>query len=366
MSMVMNEMVKIFQKEFDESWHAKQPLGLVSPYFPNTFNPSGGHDVAGPTMLNPNPQALTKFYTVERCFRDIDVGIVGLSHHLSYFEMLTFGACGFLQENREVVKEVVDKMAHLLFEVFRLERDKVFVAYFSGGKIASTFIPGPTDEELNIWRKHFQLHLIPVPGRRTFIYAAIEDWPAGPGFEIFYDRGDQFPETVRFIEIASINFYKYLNRSGSLHEAVNWAIGGGIGLERLAMIVQQAPTIYDIDIFQEIKKALDGRVNQEEMWLFRKSYNIVMDHLRAVIFILMDGQRVDSTPRGKILRRLMKRTASQLAYVNLLDESIIDTFYEKVTSIYECRFIQLREQRDSIVGTIKNFLTRELGGEVNE
>lgn len=85
------------------------------------------------------------------------------------------------------------------------------------------------------------------------------------------------------------------------------------------MILQQAPNIYDIDIFQEIKKALDGRVNQEEMWLFRKSYNIVMDHLRAVIFILMDGQRVDSTPRGRILRRLMKRTASQLAYVNLLD-----------------------------------------------
>jgi len=361
-----NKLIVAFQKAFDKTWYIKQPLGLVSSYFPNTFNPSGGHDIAGPAMASADPQPLRRFYAIERCFRDIDVGMVGLSHHLSYFEMLAFGIVGFLREIPSVIEEVVKHMAHILFEVFSLDPAKIFVAYFNGGTIASTYVPPPVDEEIRVWQKYFKLHLVPIPGRRTFIYAAIENWPAGPGFEIFYDRGPQFPETVRFIEIASINFYRYLNRSGSLHEAVNWAMGGGIGLERLAIVLQQVATIYDIDVFQNLKRAIDHRVKQEEMWLFRKSYNIVIDHLRAIVFILMEGQKVDSSPRGKILRRLIKRTANQLMYLNLQNVSVIDTFYKALISTYEIRYPQLRHLEEPIVQTLKKTLIFGIGGETDE
>lgn len=356
MNKMTNELVNIFLKQFDNTWFKKPPLGLVSDYFPNTFNPSGGHDIAGPTMLKDTQQPIRKFYTVERCFRDIDVGIVGLSHHLSFFEMLTFGIVGFLKEKLSLIEEVVEKMSYLLFNVYNLNRDRVFVAYFSGGEMANLYISPPTEQEIKVWEKNFRLRLIPVPGRRTFIYSVIDNWPAGAGFEIFYDRGEYLPETIRFIEIASINFYKYLNKQGSLKEATNWAIGGGIGLERLSMVIQQAPTIYDIDIFQLLKKSLYARVKREEIMLFQKSYNIVVDHLRAISFILLDGQRVNSTPRGKILRRLIKRTANQLAYINLLDQNAIETFYDSLILSYKNRYPSLENQKEEILNILKKLV----------
>lgn len=361
--METNEIIKKFEEELSKDWQKKEPIGLVSPLFENTFNPSGGHDVVVPTMRESQPKPLLNFYTIERCFRDIDIGIVGISHHLSYFEMSTFGVYGALQGNSEVVKKVIHLMVRLLLQTFELEPKNVFVAYFNGGTIASQKIP-PPEEEINIWKETgFHLKLVPITGRRTFIYSGIKDWPAGHSFEIFYDRGEQFPDTIRFIEIASINFYKYLTRSnpnGSkfFEEVCNWAVGGGIGLERLAMILQKAPTIYDIDIFKSLKESFMSYVSDEEFALFRKSYNILLDHLRAVIFILMDGQKIDSTPRGKILRKLMKRIVDQLIYLNLFDKNveIINKFYDELLSIYEKRFPKLTTNRNEIISDIREFI----------
>lgn len=355
--MNIHEIAEAFKRSFDDEWDLMDAIGLVSPYFPNTFTPSGGHDVVVPAMRNPIPQPIKKFYRIERCFRDIDIGIVGLSHHLSYFEMLTFGIVGYIHHQiLEVIEKIVSQMAYILFEVFQLDYTKIFTAYFSGGIIAGVNIPPVTNEEIRIWEKYFKLNLIPVPGRRTFIYAAMENWPAGAGFEIFYDRGSHLPETIRFVEIASINFYKYINGAGSLHEAVNWAIGGGIGLERLAMVIQQAPTIYDIDVFQIIKNILNCKIKHEEIQLFSKAYNIAIDHLRALIFILMDGQKADSTPRGKILRRLAKRTTNQLIYLNLIDDKFIDELCKTIIFAYQSRYPQLVEMRWDILKSLENLI----------
>jgi alanyl-tRNA synthetase len=364
--MLTDNIVKKFLKTFDKVWWMKPPLGLVSPYFPTTFNPSGGHDLVRPIILNTEPQQLKNFFTVERCFRDIDVGMVGLSHHLSFFEMMTFGMVGYLKESMFAVEEVVKQMAHLLFETFSLDRKKVFVAYFNGGQISGIYVPPPIKEELEIWNKYFQINLVPIPGRRTFIYSSIEDWPAGPGYEIFYDRGENFPESIRFIEIASVNFYKYINHYKTLKEATNWAIGGGIGVERLAMIIQQTPTIYDIDIFKSLKKTLFNHTNQKEVLMFCKSYNIILDHLRSIAFILMDGQKIDSTPRGKILRKLIKSTINQLTYLNLLDMKFLDNFYKALVDIYKIRYPQIEFYNEIFNQTIRYFLTPEMTIENDE
>lgn len=363
--MKTDEIVKKFVITFNENWWQKPPTGLVSTYFQNTFNPSGGHDIVGPIMLNTTPRPFKKFFTVERCFRDIDVGIVGLSHHLSFFEMMTFGIVGYLKESMFVIEEVVKHMAYLLFEIFCLEPEKIFVAYFNGGRVSGINVPPPAKEEIEILKSHFKLNLVPIPGRRTFIYSVIENWPAGAGFEIFYDRGEKFPPSIRFIEISSINFYKYVNQHGILKETTNWAIGGGIGLERLAMILQQAPTIYDIDIF-EILKTTFNRINQDEILLFCKSYNIIVDHLRAIAFILMDGQKIDSTPRGKILRRLIKRTINQLTYLNMLDIQFLDNFYNTLVSVYKMRYPQMDSYKELFNQTIHHFFTPEMEGEAYE
>jgi alanyl-tRNA synthetase len=351
-----NEIVNAFLNSFDKSWEKREPLGLLSKYFPNTFNPSGGHDLVVPVMLSEDPKPKIKFYRVERCFRDIDVGIVGLSHHLSFFEMCTFGIVGFLRNDFSAFEEIVTHIKYFL-KTLGLNNDKIFIAYFNGGRIGSIEIPPVSEEELSIWRKNFKLNLVPIPGRRTFIYSAIENWPAGAGFEIFYDRGDQFPDPIRFIEIASINFYKYINRKGKLEEVSNWALGGGIGLERIAMVLQNSPTIYDIDLFAPLNQSICRYIKKEEIQMFRKSYNIFIDHFRSASFILMDGQSIDDrTPRGKIFRKLIKRIINTLFYLNLYDKSLIDVLYKSLIKVYEKRYPDLKNKEGSILGNLKELI----------
>jgi len=238
------------------------------------------------------------------------------TYHHTFFEML--GSWSFGDYFKE---EAVDMAWDLLVNVYKLDKERLYVTYFEGDDKV------PKDEEvIEYWSKYLPLDRIIACDAKDNFWEMGDTGPCGPCTEIHYDRvgGRDASSLVNqddpdVIEIWNVVFIQY-NRedADTLMSLPLKHIDTGMGLERLTSILQNKQSNYDIDAFSvlihEIEKLAgvgkyQGLTLTDDVDLKDTAYRAVADHLRTLSFAIADGAMPNNEGRGYVLRRILRRAA---------------------------------------------------------
>ncbi len=266
-------------------------------------------------FLGEDKRSYSRATTSQRCVRaggkHNDLENVGYTaRHHTFFEMLGNFSFG------DYFKEDAIKFAwEFLTEVVKLPREKLWVTVYADD-----------DEAADIW-----LNKIGVPADRLSrigdkpgkkyesdnFWAMGDTGPCGPCSEIFYDHGEQIwggppgtPEEDgdRYIEIWNLVFMQYNRTSdGKMNPLPKPSVDTGMGLERLAAILQNGHSNYDIDLFQNLLKFIARLAGTDD--LDNASLKVIADHIRSCSFLIVDGVVPSNEGRGYVLRRIIRRAA---------------------------------------------------------
>jgi len=225
--------------------------------------------------------------SVQKCFRTSDIDEVGDKTHLTFFEMLgNFSFGGYFK--RKAINWAYDFVVNIL----GLSRDRIYVTVFGGDEEV------PFDKEsYDIWHKEVGLpeENIKKHGREDNFWGPTgNEGPCGPTTEIYVDG----------VEIWNLVFNEYYCRSDkSLEKLEMPGVDTGMGLERLAVMLQGSGNVFETDLFHPLASV----IREAKPGLEDRIVRVLADHLRSAIFLIADGVRPSNKEAGYILRRLLRR-----------------------------------------------------------
>ncbi|QWC96445.1 alanine--tRNA ligase [Polynucleobacter paneuropaeus] len=256
--------------------------------------------------------------TAQKCIRaggkHNDLDNVGYTaRHHTFFEML-----GNFSFGDYFKKEAIQFAWDLLTQVFKLPKEKLLVTVYA-----------EDDEAYAIWEDQIGVpaeRIIRIGDNKGARYASDNFWmmgdtgPCGPCTEIFYDHGEHIPggppgspdeDGDRFIEIWN-NVFMQFNRdeAGNMHPLPKPSVDTGMGLERIAAVLQQVHSNYEIDLFVHLLKAAKEAVDAAgggHCDANSPSLKVIADHIRACSFVVVDGVIPGNAGRGYVLRRIARR-----------------------------------------------------------
>jgi len=349
----------------EKGYVTKKSVGLISPIFPHEFNVSGGHEYAMEIFKTIKPIASSLRYSlIDTSFRRMDMEHIGFSdRHISLFHMAVF-ACGVMREKiNAYINELVFDFTQLLTERLEILKDELLFTTFDGGQILN-FNLKREDCLIESLRKAMisESKILPLEGRRNFFLAQNIEC-SGPSCEVYFDRGKEFEYGSRFIEIGSMNFYKYRYnaRNGLLELSPNQIFVCGIGIERTLMAKQGKPSVFDIDVLAPLVEIVSRYFsNSVECSIFINSVRTIVDCVKSAIFILSEGVKPDNSSRGRILRKIIKNLTNQMKYLNLSKSNILDELQDKVTEIYGDLYPKIKQQKIDLKVLISNKFKEEV------
>lgn len=285
-----------------------------------------------------------KIVNSQRCIRTNDVENVGVtSRHHTFFEMLgNFSIGDYFR------KEAIEYAFEFITTCLEMPVKKLFITVFE-----------EDNDSYELWIKLGipKDNIIKCDKSRNFW--EIGKGPCGPCTEIYYDRGLKYDphkkgtklfyddiENDRYIEIWNIVFSEFdSNGAGEYKPLLRKNIDTGAGLERLACILQDVPTNYDIDSFVLAKNVIEKfssykynkdlyfEKNKDELIFFtNKCFNVLVDHFKACIFAIGDGAIPSNKGRGYIIRKLLRRCFIFMDYLNIKDSNFIKEFCLTIAS----------------------------------
>ena len=256
--------------------------------------------------------------TAQKCIRaggkHNDLDNVGYTaRHHTFFEML-----GNFSFGDYFKKEAIQFAWDLLTQVFKLPKERLLVTVYA-----------EDDEAYAIWKDQIGIpadRIIRIGDNKGSRYASDNFWmmgdtgPCGPCTEIFYDHGEHIPggppgspdeDGDRFIEIWN-NVFMQFNRdeAGNMHPLPKPSVDTGMGLERIAAVLQQVHSNYEIDLFVNLLKAAKDAVDAAgggNCDANSPSLKVIADHIRACSFVVVDGVIPGNAGRGYVLRRIARR-----------------------------------------------------------
>jgi len=242
----------------------------------------------------------------QRCVRaggkHNDLENVGYTaRHHTFFEML-----GNFSFGDYFKRDAIQYAWDFLTKTIGLPEERLWVTVFEGD-----------DEATDIWLNEMKIspqHFSKIGAKDNF-WSMGDTGPCGPCSEIFYDHGEHVaggppgtPEEDgdRYIEIWNLVFMQYnRDKSGKMHELPHPSVDTGMGMERLAAILQGVHNNYEIDLFQHIIKTIAQLADCSD--LENKSLRVIADHIRACSFLIVDGIIPSNEGRGYVLRRIIRR-----------------------------------------------------------
>ncbi len=270
--------------------------------------------------------------SIQKCFRTSDIDEVGDESHLTFFEMLgnfSFGGY-FKKESIEYAYEFITKVMNLSVE---------HVTVFDPEKVpqGDWRKSVPFDEEsYNIWKSILPEEKILREGADSFWGPTGNEGPCGPTTEIYVNNSADKP-----IEVWNIVFNEfYRDPSNNLKKLETPGVDTGMGLERLAMVAQNAPTIFETDLFKPFVNSLQEstpdiigktELDIKKMVISDAIKRVVVDHARGIVFLISDGVRPSNKDAGYILRRLTRRYIFRMYSIGDFSEPLkqITDFYKK-------------------------------------
>ncbi len=302
------------------------------------------------------PLEFKRATSVQKCLRLSDLTEVGKTFwHDTFFEMLgNFSFGDYFKE------ETITWGWEFLTKVLGIPEEKLYISVYT-----------EDDEAYNIWKDK-----ISVPEKKiirrddNFWGPAGGRGPCGPDTEIFYDMEEKFGdckfdgECDRYIELWNHVFPQYDHTEEGRKPLKNKGVDTGMGLERLAMVMQQKASIFETDLFFPIIQKIEGLTGVEYKGN-EKNHNIIADHIRALVFAISEGVYPSNTGRGYVLRRLVRRALTSARRIGI-DEPILNRLVPSATSIMKNRYPYLSEKIEQSTLIIKaeeeNFISTLTAG----
>ncbi len=306
------EIRERYLKFFEKNGHSIIPSSsLVPENDPSTLFVNSGMFPLVPFLLGEKHPAGKRLANSQRCVRTIDIEEVGNESHCTTFEML-----GNWSLNDYFKKEAINFTISFLVDDLGMDINRIYATVFEGNEDA------PEDtESIEIWKELFKKRGIETEvgkGQRIQSYGKKDNWwelpgggPCGPCTEIFYDTGKESCgedchiscDCGKYLEIGNNVLMEYLKEDDSYKPLGRHNVDFGGGLDRLAIILQEKKSIYETDIYYPILEKVQQLSKKENI----ESQRIVVDHIKAATWIIMDGVVPGRTEREYILRRLIRR-----------------------------------------------------------
>jgi len=303
---------------FAERGHKIVPSASLVPsvHDPTVLLTTAGMQPFKPYFLGLEQPPAPRLTDVQKCFRTTDIEEVGnTARHHTFFEML--GNWSFGDYFKE---ESIQWGWELVTQGFRMDPERIWTTVFGGDEELGL---GPDTEAIEIWEATgIPAERIVQLGREDNFWQGGPTGPSGPCSELYLDRGPAFggdderpgDDTERYLEFWNHVFMSYdLHADGSLTELPSKNIDTGMGLDRMAAILQDVPSTYETDHIKpliELAEELSGR-RYDEGGAVTRAMRIVADHSRGAAFLIADGVVPSNEDRGYILRRIMRRAIQQ-------------------------------------------------------
>src|SRR5271165_2707112 len=327
-----NEIREMFLRFFESKGHRRVRSSSLVPHGdPTLLFTNAGMNQFKDVFLGLEKRDYNKATTAQKCVRaggkHNDLENVGFTkRHHTFFEMMGNFSFGdyFKRDAVAFAWELITSP-----EWFGIDREKLYVTVFGGAEVALGTVLGVDEEARGFWleQKVASDRIVPVPGLKDNFWAMGDTGPCGPCSEIFYDLGPaaseeghvdcKFPcDCGRYVEIWNLAFMQF-NRdaSGVLSSLPKPSIDTGMGLERVAAVLQGVISNYDTDLFVPLlKRAAElcgvdyaRELKAEAGKGGAASLRVIADHARAATFLISDGVLPSNEGRGYVLRKIIRR-----------------------------------------------------------
>ncbi len=305
----VNELRKMYLDFFETKDHLCKSSYSLVPHNDNSvlLIPAGMAPLK-PYFTGQEVPPRTRMATCQKCIRTGDIENVGkTARHLTFFEMLGNFSFGDYFKN-----EAIEWSWEFLTEVIGLDPDRLYPSIYEDD-----------DEAFEIWNKKMG-----IPAERIFRFGKEDNFwehgagPCGPCSEIYYDRGEKYGcgkpgctvgcDCDRYMEVWNNVFTQFnADGKGNYVELENKNIDTGMGLERLAVVVQDVDSVFGIDTFAALRDAVCDLAGVKYGEDSKKdvSIRVIVDHIRSVSNMISDGIMPSNEGRGYVLRRLLRRAA---------------------------------------------------------
>ncbi|MEH1940638.1 MAG: alanine--tRNA ligase [Nostoc sp.] len=352
-----NEIRNIFLDFFAQRNHQILPSASLVPEDPTVLLTIAGMLPFKPIFLGQRTAEFKRATTSQKCIRTNDIENVGRTkRHQTFFEMLgNFSFGDYFKE------QAIAWGWEISTQVFGISPQNLVVSVFKDD-----------DEAFEIWRDQIGVPIARIKrlGEDDNFWVSGPTGPCGPCSEIYYDfhpeRGDEnidLEDDSRFIEFYNLVFMQY-NRdaSGNLTPLQNKNIDTGMGLERIAQILQKVPNNYETDlIFPIIQTAaqiagIDYHTSDEKT---KVSLKVIGDHVRSVVHMIADEIRASNVGRGYVLRRLIRRVVRHGRLIGISGEFTTQVA-ETAIALSESAYPNVRQREAAIKAELQreesNFL----------
>jgi alanyl-tRNA synthetase len=352
--MKASDIRKTYLSFFEQRGHKIVPSASLVPsaHDPSVLLTTAGMQPFKPYFLGREQPPAPRLADVQKCFRTTDIEEVGnTARHLTFFEML--GNWSFGDYFKE---ESIPWGWELSTEGFGMDPERIWVTVFGGDEELGL---GPDEEAIACWGD------IGVPderivrlGREDNFWQAGPAGPCGPCSELYLDRGPEFgadgerpgDDTDRFLEFWNHVFMTYdLGTDGSLTPLPMRNIDTGMGLDRMAAILQDVPSVYETDLVRpliDLAEEMSGR-SYADGGAVTRAMRIVADHSRGAAFLIADGVVPSNEDRGYILRRIMRRAIQQGRTLGL-EAPWLGRFAERTIEVMGETYPELAAERETI------------------
>ena len=347
----VNQLRKMFLEFFESKGHlALKSFSLVPHNDKSLLLINSGMAPLKPYFTGQEIPPRKRVTTCQKCIRTGDIENVGkTARHGTFFEMLgNFSFGDYFKE------EAIQWTWEFLTEVVGLDPDRLYPSVYVDD-----------DEAFEIWNKK-----IGIPAERIFKFGKEDNFwehgsgPCGPCSEVYYDRGEKYgcgkPDCTvgcdcdRYMEIWNDVFTQFDNDgNGNYSELEQKNIDTGMGLERLASVVQDVDSIFDVDTIKALRDHVCRLADAE----YGKEYNsdisirVITDHIRSVTFMISDGIMPSNEGRGYVLRRLLRRACRHGRLLGI-EKGFLPELAETVIAGSKDGYPELEEKKEFILKVI--------------
>ncbi len=307
--MKSDDIRRIFREFFAERGHLAVPsTSLIPANDPTVLLTTAGMQQMTPYFLGLETPPSSRMTSIQKCFRTVDIDEVGDDSHLTFFEMLgNFSVGDYFKD------DAITWAWDLLINGFGTDASRWY----------------PTVHDMDQYAYDFWHEGIGIPVDRIRKLGDEENWwgpvgetgPDGPDSEIYFDRGPEYgcgrpdcgpacEHCDRYLETWNLVFMEfYKEKDGSQRPLPRKNIDTGMGLERISMILQGKPSVFETDLyFPIVERAADlAGVHYQETARIDRSLRVIADHTRAVTFLVSDGVLPGNEGRSYVLRRVLRR-----------------------------------------------------------
>ena len=340
---IRNKFLEFFKKHN----HTIIPSApLIPENDPSVLFTTAGMQPLVPYLLGEKHPGGKRIADYQKCVRTVDIDSVGDNRHLTYFEMLGNWSLGDYFK-----KEAIAMSYKFLTEELGIDPEKLSVTCFAGDADAPKDI-----EAFEAWKN------AGIPEERIYFYGKEDNWwiageegPCGPDTEMFLDTGkpacsencQPSCNCGKYVEIWNNVFMEYYKSKDGIKKLEQKNVDTGLGLERMAMLLQKVETPFDTELFKPVMEELEKLEKIDDI----KSRRIVAEHLRSSIMIIADGGRPSNIDRGYVLRRLIRRMTRHMSKLQIDLENISDLIDLTINNLNEM-YPELQTKRDIIKNVI--------------